>query len=446
MSSLIPYLPTDESGKNSTNLVSNEECLVLNADGIKYPVITLENGGFYTPELQVRDKNFKLLTAKVDYVATHKYADASAYTGIEICGAIVLLNPSIKDVVYVTAQMVGGDLAFNLKAREDTLQYLRGLGTSIPIWSGFLGEEPLWQDGQLRRDRWSLKGLETFVLELNMIERSLREGDPLAENETRSLMLREYNNFMDNFNTGLEEHLRDEANPHADTKHDVGLGSVLNLRVATTAIARAGQSNTDYLTPALFNEEANALAVPVLNAHLANRNNPHKTTAAQAKTYTKQEFDAKMLERLAIGATADNSLELGGFSYTEVYQKVRASLDASFFTAGRFAASQIGINLPAGEAVLLDNGRWISVAALFAQYQKPTGSKFIYMGSAAPSTVYNTLVSVYSDMVAWPPGTVAFYRYSYKVNYGAGNGVGNTTITSTRAYYRAASGAWVDIA
>ena len=97
---------------------------------------------------------------------------------------------------------------------------------------------------------------------------------------------RVYNDFANHVNTALS------TNPHATTKADVGLSSVVNYGVASQAEAQTmsdGASNAKYMTPwlvyrALITHLGRTDSASVLNsasAHINNTNNPHGTTAAQ---------------------------------------------------------------------------------------------------------------------------------------------------------------------
>lgn len=58
--------------------------------------------------------------------------------------------------------------------------------------------------------------------------------------------------------TKVMGHLADDANPHAVSKSQVGLGNVLNYGIATKAEAEEGTSNTKYMTPLRTKEEIEA--------------------------------------------------------------------------------------------------------------------------------------------------------------------------------------------
>jgi hypothetical protein len=89
-------------------------------------------------------------------------------------------------------------------------------------------------------------------------------------------------NFVDSYMVPLlDTHRNDLNNPHAVTKAQVGLGSVLNYGVATQAEAEAGAVSNKYMTPLQTKQAIVALANAGLATHLADLNNPHSTTKAQ---------------------------------------------------------------------------------------------------------------------------------------------------------------------
>lgn len=76
-------------------------------------------------------------------------------------------------------------------------------------------------------------------------------------------------------------HTGNTNNPHGTTKAQVGLGNVLDYRVATEEEALAGTSNTLYVTPYLVNAMIANQSGQGIAAHVANKNNPHEVTKTQ---------------------------------------------------------------------------------------------------------------------------------------------------------------------
>lgn len=79
----------------------------------------------------------------------------------------------------------------------------------------------------------------------------------------------------------LNAHIANKSNPHSVTAAQVGLGAVQNYGIASQAQAQAGADNASYMTPLRTAQAINVLAVPLINAHANRTDNPHNTTKAQ---------------------------------------------------------------------------------------------------------------------------------------------------------------------
>ncbi len=132
------------------------------------------------------------------------------------------------------------------------------------------------------------------------------------------------------YGDALVNHINNRSNPHNVTKAQIGLGNVVNLPLATTQAAQAGQDDSGYMTPRLTYEAILALGGGgdgVDTAHRADQNNPHNVTAEQVGAYTKAEMDGLLSQKLGMTATAANSLRLGGLTMQEVVRAARARFD-----------------------------------------------------------------------------------------------------------------------
>lgn len=307
MNPVLTKYPVDLTGRNSNNLVSGEEHLLLRYADVPYRVFVLDHGGFYTQGLAVYDKDFKELVPNTDYIATYAYADASKRVGMEILGAIVVLNQEITTSVYVSAQMVGGDYAFSLTELEDTLAYLRTLGSAVPEWAGYVGVRPLWVDGELERERWELPGYQPFNIELESIAKAIMAGDQEALMEYRSNARKLHDSFVAQFDDRMQRHLDDHDDPHDVTATQVGLGDIVNKPMASVEEIIAGVSNEVYTTPAGSREMIRMLALDPLAVHVKRQDNPHNLTPAQAGTFPIAQVDAMIATKLPINGTADNA-------------------------------------------------------------------------------------------------------------------------------------------
>jgi len=88
------------------------------------------------------------------------------------------------------------------------------------------------------------------------------------------------------------------------TKEDFGLGSVEDFSVASQIEAEAGAVNDRYMTPLRVTQLLNALFMPVLDAFMARRDNPHEVTAEQVGALTSAATQLLLDEKLASGDLA----------------------------------------------------------------------------------------------------------------------------------------------
>lgn len=82
-----------------------------------------------------------------------------------------------------------------------------------------------------------------------------------AINNLSSTLTTKINTDVGSVNTALTNHINNKNNPHGVTKAQVGLGSVENYGISSTAEATAGTSNIKYMTPLRTKEAVNAYGV-----------------------------------------------------------------------------------------------------------------------------------------------------------------------------------------
>lgn len=448
---IITQYPVDLTGRDPNNLVSNEVQLLLSAGATPYRVVVFDNGGFYAKSLKVYDKDFNLLTANVDYIATHEYRDASDKTGMSVMGAIVILKATLTGQVRIGAQMVGGDYAFSLTAREDTIEYLEGLGSGVvPVWGGFIGVTPQWQPGELINEQWRLVTYEVVNMELEWIARAIMIGDPEAENAFRETMRNLRDDFLSQLDNRLNDHIQNKADPHDVTAAQIGLGLVANYPVSTQVQAEGGTDNASFLTPQRWAQEMAKLAGIPLDAHVDRTDDPHQLTSAQVQTYEKPQIDALTASKLPINATADNTLTVLNASgtritYDQIYAAARSNLTAAMFTQDTALSARLGTGTTSYEHILLGDGTWVSLQSLFNQYAPQKSTAFYYAGQLATKANALSSISVtYANINAYPVGTIVIYRINQTQTVGTGNGAISYNWNTTQACIRTASG-WVQL-
>ena len=156
--------------------------------------------------------------------------------------------------------------------------------------------------------------------------------------------------------SGVTDHINNFNNPHGTTKSQVGLGSVENFGIATPAEAADATANNKYMTPLAVRQAINALVGDSSNAHVSDFNNPHKVTAAQVGTYTEQEIDALLLDKLDVNTAASNALKVYGLTQPQL-------------------AAWVG-QQKAGDSLLFDGKTYIDVMNTFLASKVADTSKF----------------------------------------------------------------------
>lgn len=457
MPSVISKYPLDLTGRSPTNLVAGEKQLLLSRGNTPYRVVSFSQGGFYTPSLKVYDKTYKMLRRDIDYIATYKHADASAYTGIEICSTIVILNAALTDFVLLGGQLVGADFAFSLTAEEDTLAYLATLGTGVkPGWAEYIGDEPQWQPGELQEERWERHHYGNLNASIERLTAAITSGNGAVEDEVRQDVKKRYNDFMARFQGQITAHINDQNNPHQVDKADILLPLVENFAVADETMARAGTSAVHYLTQRGVYNMINQFGEIPLNAHIAARYTTHSPTAAQLKTYTKAQFDQRADTKLPIDGTAVDALGFMGatraqptpirnMNQIQLYNELRTELPAEAFTVGQVNPARMGIGNPTATSVLLGTGVWAEFRSLYDRYTATSGTDIYWAGNQGnQTTALQNIAATYQNIAAYPVGTIVIFQVTLVETHSYGNGGWDPhSFSPFRAAIRSAGGWFV---
>lgn len=145
---------------------------------------------------------------------------------------------------------------------------------------------------------------------------------------------------------GLAAHLLNYSNPHQVTAAQVGLGSVQNYPLATVAQAQAGTDRTTYMTPYLVSQMLATSIGGNIDAHIANLNNPHQTTAAQVGLGNVPNY-AKSTMAQALAGSDDASLMtpyLVAQAITVGTPQALSSHMVDYSNPHRVTAAQVGLS------------------------------------------------------------------------------------------------------
>lgn len=457
MANTYVRLAYDPTAKNPNNLIGSEPHTLKAISGFPYKIITMDNGGFYTQSVRVYDSNYDRLTLNTDYILTYRYVKASAAVGITICSDIVFLNEEMSGQVYVTAQMVGGDVAYSLTAIADYIDWFKQQPTGyIPKEYDFSGNEPVWQPGELEQARWELDTYQPFNNEIYEFGRATRGDTESYEQEFRDKVDVEYQKFLDQFTNQLTAHIEDKDNPHVDIKSQVNLGQVENYPLATEAEAIQAESNTLYVTPYTTWKSLGINALTPLYDHTGIINkNPHRLTPLQldspTKTVVQTVLDAKYGRHETVADTSylwDNNAP---YSYNDYYAYARSNIPADNFVRGpgntAIDPRRIATGTPNARTAN-QAGAWVSWDSIIAANVGQASPQILVIsgpgnfGQYASADAGHTAAVSQSWAYTAPIGSMIFYKNDAFYYWGVGNGVVYNGYVQVNASYKSAAG-WI---
>lgn len=241
----IRRYPLDLTGRNPNNLIIGERHDLIENSPNGMRSFVLNYGSFYSESLVIIDAQGNTLRPHDDYIATYLYQEATRHTGKEICGAVVILNPTVLSPVYVDYQVVGGDYAQSTDALAQVIQALAEDERAVE-WGQIVGKPSEYPPGGHHHAIWELYGFEYVVAELERIAQAIMTGDQAAFEEVREYartLQAEAMDYTDELALLFNAHKDNTNNPHNTTKQQVGLGLVENYPPASNAEAWNGTAN-----------------------------------------------------------------------------------------------------------------------------------------------------------------------------------------------------------
>ena len=226
-----PILAFDETGELTENFIPNEEKQLANMN-VRAGVPKF--GAFYTKTFVMRDANNQLVDKTRYQFGMYKKL-ISEKIGKEICACFVITDPTVVAPVYIDYHAVGGPYGTSNELILELFNKLNGDDRPVS-WPNILGKPEEYRPAAHLEDIGNMYGAEYWVAALERLTDAILMGDSASHDEIFRRI--------------------DE-----------------NKNAANDAIAD------------LQNQ---------INAHLADTNNPHKTSAAQTGAYSKEEIDAKL--------------------------------------------------------------------------------------------------------------------------------------------------------
>lgn len=303
--------PFDYTGVDPNNLVLGEEHTMVRR---AVRAVATNHGPFFTQGLKVYDARYPTVPLVPgepaqggQYVAAELYAEATKRTGKEICAVIVITDPNVGDNIIINYQVVGGEFSSSIQVIADLVATLQ-LDNRAVKWGDILGKPDGFTPAHHLHDLGDVYGFEYVVDALERVRQAILMGDVASHDEIYRYIdhyLAEIKAQIAVQQQALDAHKADRQNPHGTNKVQVGLGLVENLPLASVQEAAAGLAQDRYMTPYLTRQTVYVFAEVPLANHVNNANNPHGTTAVQVGLGAVDNFStASELE--ARGGTAAN--------------------------------------------------------------------------------------------------------------------------------------------
>ena len=223
----------DKTGTNAENLVSGE---IHSPPPRQIRPVAPKYGPYFTESLKLYDNaTNRLLVRDTDYLCVELLQDAAAMYGKEICSLILIINATVSNNIRVSYQVLGGLYSNNTQALVDFMNSL-ALDSRPVAWPDVINKPDLFIPADHLHDIDDVYGFEYVT---SMLER-IRQAILLGTTEELQQLITYIDQAIAAASattsanaTTLNSHISNISNPHADTKAQIGLGSVINLGLAT---------------------------------------------------------------------------------------------------------------------------------------------------------------------------------------------------------------------
>lgn len=244
---------------NPLNLIT-AEVQTLQTPGLDdYYFIIPHAAPYYVETLKVYNHATGVEYAEgTDYVIGHYFVDAMKSLKRPIAGSIRILKKSIVGNIRLRYHTVGGQWGFSANAilAELSNKQLNPIVRSWEQIDGLPARFPTIAHDQSVDRLVGSDDLEEAIQGIAAAVEAAAAGSS-------------------------QSHIDNRSNPHQVTAAQVGLGLVINLPLATLTEALNVNFASGYTTPRTVYHAINNFALTPLNAHIANKGNPHEVSKAQ---------------------------------------------------------------------------------------------------------------------------------------------------------------------
>lgn len=272
----ITRLPLDLSGKAVTNLRKNESRNVVRATGKVNRIIIPYFGAYYTDSMEVRDVNGVLLKHRVNVEFTYHYEIFGQVTGKGVAAMVVITDPTLQGPFSITYQAVGGNFSLSYLELKDIIDYIATSDQKIK-WEDIIDKPTAYIPAPHTHEWWQLYGMDSLVDALRRLADKWATGTSGIVGSNSGYYkdyLLQMQAALDDYLNRVNAHIQDRNNPHKTDKVKIGLSNINNWPLANYAQS-IDRSINNYYQPigGVYNQLITTV-IPILNSHITDRATP----------------------------------------------------------------------------------------------------------------------------------------------------------------------------
>ena len=272
----------DETGTLPENRIENEK---REPKGTQYRGLFARFGAFYADSLIIRDANGVVVT-KDKYEEALFRPTLSGKVAANVIAAVVITDDTLPSPFYMDYQCVGGPFGASNEVLMEMYEKLNTDDRPV-LWGSIIGKpKDGYKPAHHLQDIGDLYGAEYWVAVMERMADLFLMGDNASHDEIwrRIDQIRiEFQELLTQYNNNLRAYI---------DQQDRALGvriDTLNDRVSTIhqeLLQSINQTNAK-LDQVTLQLQANINTVDrKINNHIADKNNPHETSAAQTGAYS----------------------------------------------------------------------------------------------------------------------------------------------------------------
>lgn len=427
MTPLLHKFPVDWTGTDLRNRTRSEMHDMSALYDLDYRCVVLDHGYFYTNDLYIIDEAGRELKETLDYQLVGFNNDVVGKTAKTVVSVIVITNKKVANKIYVDAQMVGGGYEKVGKAIDQMAMGLLN-NTRKVHWNNILDKPDRYAAAGHMHALWELYGFTPTVTVLKRMSTAFgmkvqQVLDSVFVDFDAQMKIIEAELAV--VEARLTTHIADENNPHQDTANNIGLGNVLNATTASLTQARLtnGSLMQLYATPWSVGQALDANFTPILAEHIANRNNPHRNTAAQLSMYTIPQLQDKASLYTDQGATMDKSALVFGLNADQLQPAVQQNNHTNnligVYPFNIWARPYLG-GLSPNAQVFKPDGYWQNIQDVITRGVTPTTRITVMQGEF--TSYQHGIDTANAYVTGWPIGSLLYMHWNYAASSGTSNG------------------------